>query len=295
MHLCVFFLFLFLFFVVVQLHENTSRKIRKKAEKERPFFSDKKKRNYPIESSNLTKYTMVDADFSKDIYLTQVFSQTILEEDAATALIVLAYCIIWEGCKDSERKMIRYALKKPQSHEYIGTIILEVMKGSLFTTVWNIHARIDDEYSIYLLVPSLSGNIVHDTKILLCHTKGYDAFNRKIHDGSVNWKEWNEIRILLNFTSIGLLTFTRLFVHFLITFPYYIYHAIYCPPMPVTFMYEMHLSLYLSFYLFIYLPIFIFLITIRFNYLLTIRSSPFISKEVHLDFHSDMNVRNIIE
>lgn len=165
----------------------------------------------------------------------------ILEVTAADALKDIAKCIFWRGFQQSDHKTIVYSVVGVHSS---FSLFLEVRKGSLLTTLWNIHARFDDEYCAYFDSTAMDSSADSSTEIhFLWHVRGIDIHSKRINRGFVNWTLMRSIQDACCIKSIGVQAFSKLFVHLLLCFPAFILNnLVYSPPMPATFMYVTNLS-----------------------------------------------------
>jgi hypothetical protein len=114
--------------------------------------------------------------------------------------------------------------------DVVACVTLRVIKGSIFTYIWNTLARFDDEYE-------LSVKFVNDDcDQKLWHVCGIDPFNAKISKGTVDWTNFRRLQELLCARNIGLQSFSRIFTRMVLLLPNSKENICFLAPMPVTFM-----------------------------------------------------------
>ncbi len=125
-------------------------------------------------------------------------------------------------------------------------LYLKVIKGSLFTTIWHMFARHDDEYELTVDIPQLvmmpsiisssPSYFIDYQSSILWRVKGMDATNAATYGGEVYWNTLRHIMSLLEINSIGVLSFTKLLSRVLITLPIFAKSGCYDSPMPLSYM-----------------------------------------------------------
>lgn len=124
---------------------------------------------------------------------------------------------------------------------------LEAIKGSLFTTLWHMFARCDDEYQLTVDMPiSVMSSSMYSSgqcyyfidyqSTLLWRVNGIDVVNTATHGGEVCWNHLRRLMSLLHIDSIGVLSFTKLLSRLLITLPLFAKTGQYDSPMPLSYM-----------------------------------------------------------
>lgn len=175
-----------------------------------------------------------------------------MEKSAASAIYAIGRSLSMISITPDSKRVI-FAVSSSEcnnlstENNYQNLLILEVLKGSLLTFVWNQFARFDEEYALYI---SSSNEIRNLWKI-----RGIDSINAKIGHAEVDWLQVRSLQSLLNIKSVGLLTFSRLLGRVLLAFPYFVFKNEYIIPMPASFM---------------------------FNFAMTVTTSPFIVNVVNL-------------
>jgi hypothetical protein len=120
------------------------------------------------------------------------------------------------------------------SGKAIGALRLTAVKGSFFTTLWNIHARVDDQYTLEYTATDTIAN-AHSSKFLW-RVKGVDAYNQKITSSHVDWNNLRELQRELNLQIVGVLAFTEVLGQLLLILPSFHDSGRLQAPMPAAFM-----------------------------------------------------------
>lgn len=137
--------------------------------------------------------------------------------------------------------------KQENAHLFI---ILHALKGSFFTYCWNTFLRFDDEYCVLVFehedevenyleavirgenLPSLE----FDGGKTLVHMKGFDAINKRLLNGFIDWYEVRRIQTFLRLDSIGPVAFMKIIMRMIFVSPLFAKAKQYLIPMPVTLM-----------------------------------------------------------
>ena len=112
-------------------------------------------------------------------------------------------------------------------------LYLTVLKGSIFTHLWNSWARIDDEYALEF-EDKCSENAPAIFSVWTF--KHLDPLNAKVGSCHCDWNLIKYIMVGLRITSIGLQVFGKLFGRLILSLPNFVNYGEYISPMPATFM-----------------------------------------------------------
>lgn len=153
----------------------------------------------------------------------------ILQSNEASVLITIGMRIALL-CYSNDSKSFNFIVKSQSTIAEVGDLRLQVVKGSLFTYIWNTFARVDDEYTLDFtpLNSSVSSNI--------WTIKGMDPWNSKIVSGKVNWMNMRKIYDIMGIRTVGIHSFSRLLGKFLLCLPNYHRAQYLMAPMPASFM-----------------------------------------------------------
>ena len=130
----------------------------------------------------------------------------------------------------NDSKSFHFIVNSQSTAVEVGELRLQVVKGSLLTYIWNIFARVDDEYNLEFTSVncSISANI--------WAMKGMDPWNLKIVSGKVNWTNMRVIYDKMGIMTVGLHSFSRLLGKLLLSLPTYHKTQFLAAPMPASFM-----------------------------------------------------------
>ena len=130
----------------------------------------------------------------------------------------------------NDSKSFNFVVNSESPAEEVGDFRLQVVKGSLFTYIWNVFARVDDEYTLEFreMDSTISANI--------WAIKGMDPWNLKIESGKVNWTNMRTIYDQMGIRTVGIHSFSRLLGKFLLCLPNYHKTQHLSAPMPASFM-----------------------------------------------------------
>lgn len=129
-------------------------------------------------------------------------------------------------------KTFSFVARSQEENIQVGILRLRVVKGSIFTYIWNTFARVDDEYILEYEYSSMTTSIIKD----IWRLRGMDPWNSKIVSAEVNWTNMRSIYNGMGISIVGVLAFARLLGRILISLPNYYKERIYLAPMPATFM-----------------------------------------------------------
>lgn len=152
-----------------------------------------------------------------------------LQSNEASVLALLGKQIGLRSFSD-DYKSFNFVVNSQLTGSEVCDFRLQVVKGSLFTYIWNIYARVDDEYTLEFTLPNsiISANI--------WTVKGMDPWNLKIVSGKVVWTNMRTIYDQMEIRAVGILSFTRLLGKFLLCLPHYHKTEFFVAPMPASFM-----------------------------------------------------------
>jgi hypothetical protein len=152
-----------------------------------------------------------------------------LQSNEASVLAAIGTQIGLSGFS-SDSKSFSFIVNSQSTGVEVGNFRLVVVKGSLFTYIWNIFARVDDEYA-------LEFNSVNSTiAASIWAMKGMDPWNLKIVSGKVNWTNMRAIYDQMGIRTVGIHSFSRLLGIFLLCLPNYHRTRYLAAPMPASFM-----------------------------------------------------------
>ena len=174
--------------------------------------------------------------YLKELFFASKLVELILENEATNqqeyaALVALGNQLALSSFT-ANLKTFNFAAKSQENNVQIGTLRLRIVKGSIFTCIWNMFARVDDEYILEYEYSSMNTSIVEDTWRL----RGMDPWNSKIVSAEVNWTNMRRIYHGMGISNVGILAFARLLGRILLSLPNYYKERTLLAPMPATFM-----------------------------------------------------------
>lgn len=172
----------------------------------------------------------------EELFFASKLVEVILEKEIThlqerTALVALGKQLALSSYS-TNMKIFNFEARSQYSNVQIGILRLRIIKGSVFTYIWNTFARVDDEYALEYECNTLNASVVTNAWEL----KGMDPWNSKIVSANVNWTNIRNIYHGMGITTIGVLAFARLLGRVILSLPNYYKEQYFLAPMPVAFM-----------------------------------------------------------
>lgn len=176
------------------------------------------------------------------IFLDVLLAIELLEVDCVPAIQQLVSLLKLQSIS-IDSKLILYGLEDPDKGECSQWIVIQAIKGSFFTHCWNTSMRFDDEYLILLFDDEedaqsymKSMKIDNLTENIVVHMKGFDAINKRLLSGFLDWHHIRHLKKNLKINQIGPVAFAKILTRMLFLLPIFVKHKQYLIPMPVTLM-----------------------------------------------------------
>lgn len=132
----------------------------------------------------------------------------------------------------ADLKTFNYDVRSQCNNITLGVFRLRIVKGSIFTYIWNTFARVDDEYVLEFICSNMNPVMVRN----IWSVKGMDPWNSRIVSSDVNWVNMRSIYHGMGVNNIGVLAFSKLVGRILISLPHYYKERYFLAPMPAAFM-----------------------------------------------------------